>query len=99
MLVSSSSSSHFARMLYRNKAREQLAVGNLARSMTDATKPAETSDKARAQTAAERALKEAQERRSKRGADASPVPEVGGRTGPDPTRYGDWEKGGIASDF
>jgi hypothetical protein len=25
--------------------------------------------------------------------------EVGGRNGPDPVRYGDWEKGGIASDF
>ena len=25
--------------------------------------------------------------------------EVGGRGGPDPVRYGDWEKGGIAVDF
>lgn len=25
--------------------------------------------------------------------------EVGGRDGPDPVRYGDWEKGGIVSDF
>ena len=25
--------------------------------------------------------------------------EIGGRDGPEPTRYGDWEKGGIASDF
>ena len=25
--------------------------------------------------------------------------EVGGRAGPDPVRYGDWEKGGIAVDF
>ena len=28
-----------------------------------------------------------------------PEPEVGGRDGPDPVRYGDWEKGGIAVDF
>ncbi len=28
-----------------------------------------------------------------------PVPEVGGRTGLDPVRYGDWEKGGVAVDF
>ncbi len=28
-----------------------------------------------------------------------PPPEVGGRGGPDPVRYGDWEKGGIAVDF
>ncbi|MFZ4688920.1 MAG: DUF1674 domain-containing protein [Polymorphobacter sp.] len=25
--------------------------------------------------------------------------EVGGRKGPDPVRYGDWEKSGIAVDF
>ncbi|NOZ42238.1 MAG: DUF1674 domain-containing protein [Alphaproteobacteria bacterium] len=25
--------------------------------------------------------------------------EIGGRKGPEPTRYGDWEKDGIASDF
>jgi hypothetical protein len=27
------------------------------------------------------------------------VPEVGGPEGPEPTRYGDWERKGIASDF
>jgi hypothetical protein len=26
-------------------------------------------------------------------------PEVGGRDGPEPTRYGDWEVKGICSDF
>ena len=25
--------------------------------------------------------------------------EIGGRDGPEPTRYGDWENKGIASDF
>lgn len=34
---------------------------------------------------------------------ASPVrdrpKETGGRKGPEPTRYNDWEKNGIASDF
>ena len=32
----------------------------------------------------------------------APTPEqkeIGGRNGPDPVRYGDWEKGGIAVDF
>ncbi len=49
--------------------------------------------------AARRALAEAEERRRKAALAQSPsVPEVG-RTGPDPVRYGDWEKGGIASDF
>lgn len=49
---------------------------------------------------ARRALAEAEERR-RRSTDerASPPAEVGGRDGPDPVRYGDWEKGGIASDF
>ena len=50
--------------------------------------------------AARRALAEAEQRR--RAAEAQAIkqpPEVGGRDGPDPARYGDWEKGGIASDF
>jgi hypothetical protein len=47
---------------------------------------------------ARRALAEAAERR-KRG-QAIPGPkEVGGPKGPEPTRYGDWEHKGIASDF
>lgn len=51
---------------------------------------------------AQRALAEAEERRRQADAQrtASPRPkEVGGAEGPDPTRYGDWEKNGIASDF
>ena len=27
------------------------------------------------------------------------IPELGGPKGPEPTRYGDWERNGIASDF
>jgi hypothetical protein len=50
--------------------------------------------------AAERALAEAQARREAAAAQAkAAVPEVGGRAGPDPVRYGDWESGGIAWDF
>ena len=30
---------------------------------------------------------------------AVPEPEVGGRDGPEPTRYGDWEKNGRCIDF
>jgi hypothetical protein len=51
---------------------------------------------------ARRALAEAEERRrlAEERAAANPRPkEIGGRAGPDPTRYGDWEKNGIASDF
>jgi len=50
--------------------------------------------------AAQRALAEAAERRAAR--DAAPserAKELGGRKGPDPVRYGDWEKDGLASDF
>jgi hypothetical protein len=50
--------------------------------------------------AAQRALAEAAERRRLRDAEAVARPtEVGGRGGPDPVRFGDWEKGGIAWDF
>ena len=49
---------------------------------------------------AERALKEAKERHELRGKDPSKHPkEILGRKGPEPTRYGDWEKDGIISDF
>ena len=38
---------------------------------------------------------------SQRGTPPQPeaVPEIGGRKGPDPTRYGDWEKDGRCIDF
>jgi hypothetical protein len=50
--------------------------------------------------AAERALAEAEERRRHADAAKKDRPkEIGGQAGPDPVRYGDWEKGGIASDF
>ncbi len=50
--------------------------------------------------AAQRALAEAAERRKKAEAEAKPLPkEYGGRDGPEPVRYGDWEKKGIAIDF
>ena len=53
---------------------------------------------ARRAAAAARALAEAEARR----ASAKPLalpPEVGGRDGPEPVRYGDWERRGIAVDF
>jgi hypothetical protein len=33
------------------------------------------------------------------GLPADPPREIGGRPGPDPTRYGDWEKNGRCIDF
>lgn len=50
--------------------------------------------------AAKRALAEAAERRAKADAAAKTLPpEQGGPSGPEPTRYGDWERKGLASDF
>lgn len=48
--------------------------------------------------AAQRALAEAEERRKKEKAQELPT-ELGGREGPEPVRYGDWEKKGLAVDF
>lgn len=57
------------------------------------------SDKAkRIEDAAKRALEEAQKRKAEdKGLNLQP--ELGGRNGPEPTRFGDWEKKGITSDF
>ena len=49
--------------------------------------------------AAQRALAEAEERRKAAEAKEAAPKELGGRDGPDPARYGDWEKKGIAIDF
>jgi len=48
--------------------------------------------------AAQRALAEAQARRTAEDPAPRPV-EIGGPAGPEPVRYGDWEVKGRASDF
>ena len=52
---------------------------------------------------AQRALAEAEERRRQADLAAQNAPpkpkEINGPSGPEPTRYGDWERKGIASDF
>ena len=48
--------------------------------------------------AAKRALAEAEARRLKTGEFELPA-ELGGRKGPEPVRFGAWEKKGIAVDF
>jgi hypothetical protein len=69
--------------------------------MTDSpSSPAQTAERKKLTPAAERALAEAEARR--RAAEASATPqqkEFHGPKGPEPTRYGDWERKGIASDF
>ncbi len=55
--------------------------------------------------AARRALEEADARRTAQSLKLQALnlkdqpKEIGGRSGPDPVRYGDWETGGIVSDF
>ncbi len=53
--------------------------------------------------AARRALAEAEARRRDRGTQAidraGRPKELNGRDGPEPVRYGDWEKNGLISDF
>ncbi|WP_370228209.1 DUF1674 domain-containing protein [Cognatishimia sp.] len=56
------------------------------------------SDKKDLPPAAQRALAEAESRR-KAAEELALAPELGGRDGPEPVRYGDWEKKGIAVDF
>lgn len=49
--------------------------------------------------AARRALAEAEERRKATEGNAPLPKELGGRDGPEPVRYGDWERKGLAIDF
>jgi hypothetical protein len=50
--------------------------------------------------AARRALEEAAQRRAAaKPAPEKPEVEIGGPTGPEPTRFGDWERKGVATDF
>jgi len=50
--------------------------------------------------AAQRALAEAEARRKAAELNTAPAPkEFQGPKGPEPTRYGDWEKNGLISDF
>lgn len=61
-------------------------------------KPDDPRDLSQLPPAAVRALQEAEARRAAAAAEALPK-ELGGRDGPEPVRYGDWEKKGLAIDF
>jgi hypothetical protein len=69
--------------------------------MADNPKPNETSSpRKELPPAAQRALAEAEARRKAAADNAKAMPkEFQGPKGPEPTRYGDWENKGIASDF
>lgn len=49
--------------------------------------------------AARRALEEAAARKAEAATEAARPAEQGGPRGPEPTRFGDWERKGIAVDF
>lgn len=49
--------------------------------------------------AARRALEEAAARQAAEAEAAAREPEQGGPKGPEPTRFGDWERKGLAVDF
>jgi hypothetical protein len=69
--------------------------------LTQKALPAEAAAPRKALTpAAQRALAEAAARRAEIDRKTAERPkEVGGPKGPEPTRYGDWEHKGLASDF
>ena len=77
--------------------RKTSADSTSAPGATSGTEPVSSSPR-QLTPEAQRALAEAEARRL-----AATIPpaaqEYGGQGGPDPIRYGDWEKGGIASDF
>jgi hypothetical protein len=60
--------------------------------------PTQTEPQKALTPAAQRALAEAAERRAAEEKRLSEV-EIGGPAGPEPTRYGDWERKGICVDF
>jgi len=61
--------------------------------------PGRTAGKKPLSEAARRALAEAEARRAAAEGVKPGPKEFGGPKGPEPVRYGDWEKKGIASDF
>lgn len=64
----------------------------------DQTLPPNANPEAELTPAARRALEEAAARQAAAEAEARPE-ELGGPTGPEPTRFGDWERKGLAVDF
>ncbi|WMS41568.1 DUF1674 domain-containing protein [Acuticoccus sp. MNP-M23] len=70
------------------------STGTEADGEHQASRGAEAAERARAEAEARRAANDAEKIH---GSDLPP--EEGGRKGPEPVRYGDWENKGIATDF
>ena len=75
-----------------------LARSPVKQRVMPAKKPTKAEIAQRIREAGERAAAEAEARRATARATAQPK-ELGGPKGLEPTRYGDWEKKGITSDF
>jgi hypothetical protein len=82
--------------VHNQDALTQIHPGNVMEEKAD--RPCASDPKRRLTPEARRALMEAEARR-KAAAMPPPLREIGGRGGPDPVRYGDWEIDGIAVDF
>ena len=83
----------------RSKA-ENVGAGEPGATSQDGALPVTAAKNKKLTPAAQRALREAEARRGELDRKMREQPkEVAGRDGPDPARYGDWEKKGIASDF
>jgi hypothetical protein len=76
------------------------ALFRQGQALMDKPKKASSAEEiaARIAEAGKRANREAEARRAAEKPLNLP-PERGGRSGPEPTRYGDWEKKGLISDF
>jgi hypothetical protein len=74
-------------------------VPDISKKSSISSKPSKDAVARRLREAGERAKAEAEARRAEEAAKPSLAPEIGGQAGPEPTRYGDWEKNGIVSDF
>ena len=86
-----------------NKARSASngAIANAA-SASNSRKPKDAADIERAleEKKASAALEDQSAGNSDTHPSSAPRPkEIGGPSGPEPTRYGDWERNGICSDF
>jgi hypothetical protein len=85
--------------MWLDRRRGRVFEGGMKRPITSKAM-SEIGEQRRLPAAAQRALAEAAARRAEIDARATAMPkEEGGRKGPDPVRYGDWEVKGIASDF
>ncbi len=82
----------------RNHERSGLFIFIMTRSENTLPRTVDT-PASMGSSAAERALSEAKARRDNDARRTPRQPEIGGPSGPDPVRYGDWERKGIASDF